>query len=86
MKILDNILNVLPFPKKAEPEEYFFGLNISSKMVYGCVWGIRSGKLHVLSSSKTVYESEKDLVEAANYVLDEALADLQLTPNNFASL
>ncbi len=81
MKILDNILNVLPFPKKAEPEEYFFGLNISSKMVYGCVWGIRSGKLHVLSSSKTVYESEKDLVEAANYVLDEALADFQPEPS-----
>jgi hypothetical protein len=80
MKFFDSILNSLPFPKKSEPVEYFFGLNISPTTVYGCVWGIRSGKLHVLSSSKTVYESEKDLIEAANYVLDEALADFQPEP------
>jgi hypothetical protein len=81
MKFLDNILSVLPLPKKSAPEEYYFGLNISSTMVYGCVWGIRSNKLHVISSSKTVYESEKDLVEAANFVLDEALADFQPEPS-----
>lgn len=80
MKILDSILNSLPIPKKNEPVEYYFGLNISSNMVYGCVWGIRSGKLHVISSSKTVYESEKDLIEASNYVLDEALADFKPEP------
>ena len=80
MKLLDSILNSLPIPKKNEPVEYYFGLNISPSTVYGCVWGIRSGKLHVLSSSKTVYESEKDLVEAANFVLDEALADFQPEP------
>jgi hypothetical protein len=80
MKILDSILNSLPIPKKNEPVEYYFGLNISSNMVYGCVWGIRSGKLHVISSSKTVFESEKDLIEASNYVLDEALADFKPEP------
>lgn len=81
MSFLDNIFKSLPLPKKSEPVEYFFGLNIAPKAVYGCVWGIRSGKLHVLSSSKTIYESEKDLIEAANYVLDEALADFKPEPN-----
>lgn len=80
MKFLDSLSKYLPFPKKEETGEYYFGLNIGATIVCGCVWGIRSGKLHIISSSKTAYESEKDLIEAANFVLDEALADFQPEP------
>lgn len=79
MSLFDKLSDLLPL-KKSDSSEYYFGLNVTAESVYGCVWGIRGGKLHIVSSSKTAYESEKDLIEAANYVLDEALADFQPEP------
>lgn len=80
MNFLDKLSKMLPFGKKEEAYEYFFGLNISQKNIIGCVWGIENKHLRIINTSTTQYETEEDLVEAANFVLDQALGEFQPEP------
>lgn len=80
MNLKDLLPKSLPFSKPKETFEYFFALNITQDNVEGAVWGIEGNKLVIINSASHKYESEADLVKAANYALDEALADFQPEP------
>lgn len=60
--------------------EYFFALNIDSDKVEGAIWGVEGKKLQIVSVAAARYHSEDELIEAANFALDEALADFQPEP------
>lgn len=80
MNFKDLLPKSLPFTKPKEDFEYFFALNITQDVVEGAVWGIEGNKLVIINSATHKYESEDDLVKAANFALDEALADFQPEP------
>lgn len=80
MNLKDLLPKSLPFTKPKETFEYFFALNITQDNVEGAVWGIEGNKLVIINSASHKYETEADLVKAANYALDEALADFQPEP------
>lgn len=80
MNFKDLLPKSLPFSKPKEDFEYFFALNITQDLVEGSVWGIEGNKLVIINSASHKYESEDDLVKAANFALDEALADFQPEP------
>lgn len=89
MNLLDYLPNN-PFSKKPEDREYFFALNISTDKVVGSVWGIEGKKIRVINSSthklkrsldEETGKNEEDLIEAANYALDDALADFIPEPD-----
>lgn len=80
MNFKDLLPKSLPFSKSKQEFEYFFALNITQNLVEGAVWGIEGNKLVVINTASHKYESEDDLVKAANFALDEALADFQPEP------
>lgn len=87
MGFLDSLSKLLPQKKDAIQSEYYFGLNIRQGHVTGSVWGIEGGKVRIISISERKFASGEDvsenphsLIEAANIVLDEALADFQPEP------
>lgn len=81
MSLLDKLPISLPFLNQNKSDgEYFFGLNISSAKVEAAVWGIEGKKLKIINRFETGYDSEADLTDAANFVLDQALQDFQPEP------
>jgi hypothetical protein len=81
MNLLDKLPKIsLPFGKNQESAEYFFGLNISLHTVTACVWGIENNRLKIINTAESPYEGEGDLVEASNFVLDQALGEFQPEP------
>lgn len=70
----------LPFIKINQENEYFFALNVASTQVQAAIWGVEGNKLRIIRTSSTTYSSDDDLIEAANYALDDALADFQPEP------
>lgn len=81
MSILDKLSQYIPYLSKSkETREFFFALNISSDKVEGAVWGLEGNKLRIVSKADRGYKSLDGLSEAANYCLDEALADFQPEP------
>lgn len=87
MAFIDLLSKILPSQKKSQPAEYYFGLNIKHGQVIGSVWGIDGNKVHILSvverkfhESDDISENPHSLIEAANIVLDEALADFSPEP------
>ncbi|KKQ67457.1 MAG: hypothetical protein US86_C0001G0384 [Candidatus Daviesbacteria bacterium GW2011_GWA2_38_24] len=79
MSLLDNLPKSLPFGKKEDLTEYFFGLNIGFNTVTGCLWGIEHKRLHVIRAVETEYTDET-LKDSANAVLDEVLGDFEHEP------
>lgn len=80
MNLTDYLPKNLPFLKKKTAEEYFFALNIFEDTVEAIVWGIVGDKLHIINTATQKYSSHEDIIESANYALDEALADFQPEP------
>lgn len=86
MNFKDLLPKALPFTSGKIVGEYFFGLNITEGFVEAAVWGVEGTKLVVVSTSTQRYSEAplsdlgKDLIEASNYALDEALAQFQPEP------
>lgn len=81
MRLLDKLSQYLPFLSSSPKQsEYFFALNISSEQVEGAVWGVDGDSLRIINSATHKYASPDDLAKAANFALDEALADFQPEP------
>lgn len=88
MSFLDK-LPKLPFgsPNKSN-FEYYFGLNIEPDQVVGSVWGIEGEKMKIVNTAKAPYKSldsspdgtGEGITEAANFALDQALADFEPEP------
>lgn len=80
MSFFDKLSKIFPIPSgSTNSKEYFFALNIESKEVEAAVWGIEDKHLNIISSSRKAYKPE-NLVETANFALDEALADFPIEP------
>lgn len=80
MNLFDKLPKILSFGKKEEIVEYFFGLSVTQNSVTGCVWGIENNRLKIINSAESTYESEADLIEASNFVLDQALGEFNPEP------
>lgn len=80
MNWFDKLPKFLPFFPKSQESEYFFAINIEPSQVTGAIWGVDGKKLHLVSTATSPYQSEDDLIEAANLSLDEALANFQPEP------
>lgn len=80
MSVFDNLSKLLPFLASSSQAEFYFALNIEKSQVQGSVWGILGKKLEIINSAQAGYSSEEHLLEMANLVLDEALADFQPEP------
>ncbi len=81
MSLLDKLPKNFPFFKKSQEHEYYFALNIDSERLTAAVWGLEGKRLHIISKSSLKYSSEDELIESANLVLDEALADFPNEPS-----
>jgi hypothetical protein len=80
MSLLDK-LPKLPFVSGGNSSsEYFFALNILPHVLEAALWGIEGRKLVILNTFSTKYPTNEKLTQAANYVLDEALADFPFEP------
>lgn len=76
-----NYLPKIPFLNPSSKSgEYYFALNIGSKKVEGAVWSIEDNKLVIINTARATFEKEEDLSLAANYALDDALADFPFEP------
>lgn len=80
MNLFDKLSNFLPLKKDTQVAEYFFALNIDTSKVEAVVWGIEGRKLRIVKAAQAEYKNEQDLTNAANYALDDALADFQPEP------
>lgn len=87
MALLDYLSKILPTKQKSSQAEYYFGLNIKQGDVTGAVWGIEGGKVRIVATAERKFhaaddlsENPKELIQAANVALDEALADFQPEP------
>lgn len=89
MSFLDK-LPKLPFGSSNKSNfEYYFGLNIEADQVVGSVWGIEGDKMKIVNTAKAPYKSldpssadssGQGITEAANFALDQALADFEPEP------
>ncbi|OGE30908.1 hypothetical protein A2631_04470 [Candidatus Daviesbacteria bacterium RIFCSPHIGHO2_01_FULL_44_29] len=79
-----NLKDLLPkkFTARAKKSqaEYFFALNITPNVITAALWGVLDQKLDIVRSAQIEYTTEEDLVESANRVIDEALADFEIEP------
>ncbi len=81
MSILDKLPKInLPFLSKQDAGEFYFAVTIGFSSVTAAVWGIEHGRLQIISSNSQKYQSEHELLDAANYALDIALGDFQPEP------
>src|SRR5947209_12383685 len=84
-------LSKLPIPgNKTEHQENYFSLYITQTNVTATIWTIHQNNLTILNSASSHFDntegfhSEKthhSLIEAANFCLDEALADIMPEPS-----
>lgn len=80
MSLLDKLPSFIPFLNKKTDHEYFFALNIESKVVEAALWGIERGRLEIINIAKVSYLGSDELINAANQALDEALVDFPVEP------
>lgn len=81
MSFLDKLPEIFSFVKPKQNNEYFFALNIDAADVIGAVWGVENGRLKIIGTAKRGYSAQDNLIESANRVLDEALADFPIEPS-----
>ncbi len=80
MSIIDNLTSKVPFLKKEEVKEYFFGLNIGAQKVKACLWMMEGNHLKVLNTAVSDYSSSAELLEVSDQLLDKVLGDLPIEP------
>lgn len=81
MSFLDKLPKIPFLSKENQNTDYFFALNISPNKVAASVWGVEGKNLHIINSASSNVESEDGLILAANFALDDALADFEPEPN-----
>lgn len=81
MSIFDKLSSLIPKFKREENLEYYFGLNIEPERLEASVWGVEKKKLRIINTATYKYQSEDELTDAANYALDNALADFTPEPS-----
>lgn len=76
-----NLLDKLPFNKPKTVSEAFFALDIETHSVTAALWLLEGHNLRILNTASTQYTHQGELLDAANQVLDEALADFNFDPS-----
>lgn len=79
MSLLDNLLSFLPFKKQNVPE-YFFALNIGLNTLKTCLWEVESGNLQVTDIANGNYESDEEILNVTDQLLDQTLKTKNIEP------
>ena len=80
MSFLTNLTAQLPFLKKADKPEYFFALNIGIESIKVCLWTIQSSNLKIINPLSATYNSEEEILDVADKLLDQVLGSLPYEP------
>lgn len=78
-----DLLSKLPFINKdTERSEVYFALLVGFEKVSAALWLVEKKRLRILNTAQSSLEGDdqKELLQAANKVLDECLADLPFDP------
>lgn len=80
MSFFDKLTATLPFSKKEEKVEYYFGLNIGSNILTAALWAVKDKKLEVLKTASKNYLSLEAITTITDELLDIVLGTLQVEP------